>query len=157
WRDLVISRFGTKDAGAGMLIPSGRTDVFRRRPERGLHLVLGERRIGLLQERDDPGSDRRRSRRAAVTVEVAGEMRDRAEVGFVGIKGGGTTAAVADELFVLVDGPDSHHPRMSVGAPDALAGTCVRATSAVRAGVAAISRCKQHENTFVDGVNQVKG
>src|SRR5262249_46663497 len=82
WRDLVISRFGTKDAGAGMLIPSGRTDVFRRRPERGLHLVLGERRIGLLQERDDPGSDRRRSRRAAVTVEVAGEMRDRAEVGF---------------------------------------------------------------------------
>ena len=82
-------------------------------------------------------------------------MRDRAEVGLVGVERGWSAAAVADELLVAVDRAHGHDARVAVRAPDALAGPVVGATAPIGTGVAAVARGKQHQNAFVDGLHDL--
>ncbi len=155
--ELVERRLGADDASPGVLVEAGGADVLGRGLEQGLRLALGQRRLALLEQGQDAGGDRRGRRGAAVAVEIAGEMGDRAEVRLVRRQRGRPLTAVADELLVLVHRAHCDHPGVPVRAPDAPPGAGVAATPPVRTGAAAIAGGKQHDDPLVDRLQHLAG
>src|SRR5262249_44116780 len=118
------------DSGSSEPIESFRPDILRRLHQCFFCLILRERGAALFHQGEHTRHDGGRSRRPRVAWlgllmlgEIAGEMRRRTEIGFVRSKGRWADAAIADEMIGQIDRPDRHDPLVTIGAPDATAGT----------------------------------